>query len=65
MKPDPIHSSLRVARLFVLFSVATALAAVSNAQAQPAEQAGTEEFGMTPRQLVQAIEKVEIGRAHV
>ncbi len=59
MKPEPIQSIRRVAPLAILFYIATALAAVSSPHAQPADQAGTEEFGMTPRQLVQAIEKVE------
>ena len=35
------------------------LAAAPLAAAQPAQPQGKEEFGMTPRQLVQAIEKVE------
>ena len=36
-----------------------ALCTLGLVQAQSAEQAGTEEFGMTQRQLVQSIEKVE------
>ena len=41
-----------------LLGSALIAAAASVAAAQPVEQ-GKEEFGMTPRQLVQAIEKVE------
>ena len=59
MKPKPIHPKRYITPSAILLLVCTALAAVSSAHAQPAEQAGTEEFGMTPRQLVQAIEKVE------
>ena len=59
MKLEPIHPKRHITPSAILLLVCTALAAVSSAHAQPAEQAGTEEFGMTPRQLVQAIEKVE------
>ena len=59
MKPKPIHPKRHITPSAILLLVCTALAAVSSAHALPAEQAGTEEFGMTPRQLVQAIEKVE------
>ena len=59
MKLEPIHPKRHITPSAILLLVCTALAAVSSAHAQPAEQVGTEEFGMTPRQLVQAIEKVE------
>ena len=42
-----------------LAGAAFAALCLAQTQAQPSDQAGTEEFGMTPRQLVQSIEKVE------
>ena len=39
--------------------LAALLATLPAALAQPTKELGTEEFGLTPRQLVQAIEKVE------
>ena len=41
------------------FILSALLAIAPGAGAQPAAQPGKEEFGLTPRQLVQAIEKVE------
>ena len=52
-----MNSKPRFARLALL--IGTAVTALFVVHALPAEQAGTEEFGMTPRQLVQSIEKVE------
>ena len=51
--------SMRPVRNAVGLIVLALLAAGPLAAAQPADTQGKEEFGMTPRQLVQAIEKVE------
>ena len=55
-----MKSSISAAALFLAGPILAALlAAAPHALAQPAPPPGKEEFGLSPRQLVQAVEKVE------